>query len=523
MGPTKDSRSATPAVEPGPEVGRIDVTNVSKNFGATRALIDVSLSVAPGEVRALVGRNGAGKSTLVSLLTGLERPDRGELTISGVPASAGAADLACVYQHSRLVPALTVAENVMMGHYPRRRGALIDWSAVRLMAKGPLDDWGLGHLLDALVEDLDPVQAKVVEICRSLSQRPAVLLLDEPTAGLDKQDAERLFGFVDMLRARSVTLIYVSHHLDEIYRLCDSATVLRDARHVVTSNLAQFPKEAVVKAMVGDEAPVGVSMSSPDLIQEEVTKTPDQTSVGLAVDSLIVDGRLESFDLVVRQGECVGIAGLEGSGKTEIGAILAGIRRPDGGRVIVREREVKLGDVPAALSAGISYVPPDRHAEGIIPLMSVSENTTMTATRRLTRTVIPFVFRVLLRRDLDRVYRRLAGQWEIVAASADQPIGELSGGNQQKCVMARGFATEPAVLVMQNPTAGIDVAAKAFIMTTLDQMLNRGTAGVVISEDFEDFSLCSRVLILIKGRVQSVLEGAWTEGDLVSAMQGVEQ
>jgi simple sugar transport system ATP-binding protein len=471
----------------------------------------------------LIGRNGAGKSTLVSLLTGLQRPDEGEVEISGVPASAGAPDLACVYQHSRLVPALTVAENVMMGHYPHRHKSVIDWDAVRSLARGPLEDWGMGHLADALVEDLDPVQAKVVEICRALSQRPGVLLLDEPTAGLDKQDAERLFGFVDQLRTRNVTLVYVSHHLDEIYQLCDSATVLRDARHVLTSNLSELPKEALIQAMVGDGAPSGVSVSKADLVQDEVAKASVETSVGLSIDGLIVDGTLEPFDLLVRQGECVGIAGLEGSGKTEVGAVLAGIRRPDGGQVFVRQRKVRLGDVPAALAAGISYVPPDRRTQGIVPLMSVSENTTMTATRGLSRTVIPCILAILLRRDLERVYRKLAGEWQIVASSPQQAIGELSGGNQQKCVMARGFATEPAVLVMQNPTAGIDVASKASIMATLDQMLSRGAAGIVISEDFEDFSLCSRVLVLVRGQVRSVLEGAWTEGDLVSAMQGVEQ
>jgi simple sugar transport system ATP-binding protein len=514
----------TPAL---PESGAalVEVDSVSKSFGATKALIDVSMSVRAGEARALLGRNGAGKSTLVSLLTGIQRPDRGSVRIAGDTAAAGADAIACVYQHQRLVPALTVAENVMLGHYPRRRGRGISWSRVREEAERHLAPWGLDSLAGLPVEQLDPVQAKVVEICRALTQSPRVLLLDEPTAGLDRDDAERLFAVVDHLKVRGVTLVYVSHQLAEVYRLCDSATVLRDARQVVTAPLGELPMEALVAAMVGEDAPqLGARVGEAPADAPSVVASADSDApLRLSVHGLSVPGRVDSFDLEVRSGECIGIAGIEGSGKSEIGAVLAGLRRPASGQVSVDGESVPLGDVRGALRAGIAYVPPDRHAQGLVPMLSVTENATMTAARRLARRPVPGLPSVLLPSTRERAYDRLAQEWEIVASSHKQEIGQLSGGNQQKCVMARGLATDPAVIVLHNPTAGIDVAAKASIMSTLAGIFAAGACGVVISEDPDDFALCSRILVVFQGSLAAVLEADWTETDLVSAMQGAKQ
>jgi len=512
----------SPAVWPEAGRGIIDVRDVSKSFGSTRALVNVSMSVAVGETRALVGRNGAGKSTLVSMLTGLQRPDEGEVWIAGAPASAATA-VACVYQRSRLVPALSVAENIMLGHYPRLPSGAIDWRRVNAEAERHLGPWELSGLVSEAVEDLDPVQAKVVEICRALSQNPRVLLLDEPTAGLDRRDAERLFTFIDRLKNQKVTVVYVSHHLDEIYRLCDSATVLRDARHVVTAPLSELPKQALVNAMVGEYASQDAGRAFSAKVNSSVRgrlRLGNDAIANLTIRGLAISDVVDDFDLDVRKGECVGIAGLEGSGKTEIGAALAGLLKPTAGSIRVSGRRYSLGDVRSALAAGIGYVPQNRNIQGMVPLLAVSENATMTAARRLARTFIPGILNVLLKGDRDRVFGRLAQQWQIVASSPDQPIIELSGGNQQKCVMARGIATEPKVLVLQNPTAGIDVAAKASIMKSLQEILSRGASIVVISEDADDFALCSRIVVLNKGRLGSQLNSDWTERDLVSAMQG---
>lgn len=506
--------------EPESGAGLIEVREAFKSFGATRALIGVSLSVAAGEARALVGRNGAGKSTLISLLMGLQRPDAGSVRIAGNRAVAGAADISCVYQHSCLVPVLSVAENLALGQHPRRAGVAVDWGRIRAQAERHLASWELAHLAEALAEELDPVQAKVVEICRALIQRPRVLLLDEPTAGLDHDDAERLFAVVDRLKAQGVTLIYVSHHLEEIYRLCDSATVLRDARAVVTAPLRELPMSALVAAMIGEDTPTELTAHAG---RAPAPAVEADAPVRLSVRGLTVAGLVHGFEMDVRRGECVGVAGIEGSGKGAIGAALAGLVRPSEGTVSVDGDRVPGGDVRAALAAGIACVPPDRHAQGLVRSLSVSENATMTAMRRLARTFVPWLVSVLRKRDRDRTYRRLADEWEIVASSPDQLVGELSGGNQQKCVMARGLATDPAVLVLHNPTAGIDVAAKASIMSTLEQIFARGAGGVVISEDPADFALCSRILIVFKGRLTASLGEDWTESDLVSAMQGADR
>ncbi|MCW2992937.1 MAG: transporter ATP-binding protein, partial [Conexibacter sp.] len=494
----------------------IVIEGATKRYGPTLALDAVSMVVPAGEARALVGRNGAGKSTLVSLLTGVERADGGRVAIDG--------DVACVYQRSRLVPAMTAAENVLLTQYPRRAGGMVDWPTLRAIAGERLAAWGLGAEADTPVERLDPVAQKVVEICRALAQEPSVLLLDEPTAGLDKRDAERLFAVVEALKREHVTLVYVSHHLDEVYRLCDSATVLRDGRHVVTAPLTELPLRGLVAAMVGEDAESGVAAHAgagadprPSTRRVRGGATTPGAGVLLDAQGLHVGSRVHGVDLAVAAGECVGLAGIDGSGKAEVGAVLGGLLAPTAGTVLLAGQAMALGDVRAALRAGVGYVPEDRHARGMVPLLSVAENATMTSARGLVR-------RGILR-DGDRVdaYERLAEEWEIIASSPQQPIGELSGGNQQKCVMARALATDPRVLILQNPTAGVDVAAKASIMTSLEERLERGSGVLVVSEDPDDFALCARILVIVKGRITARLDSNWTEGDLVSAMQGAEQ
>lgn len=496
----------------GIQSSQIEVRNVSKTFGRVRALSDVSMSVQAGETRALLGRNGAGKSTLVGLLAGMLQPDGGEISIAGQKVT-DAGSVSCVYQHSRLVPAMTVAENIVIARYPRMVGRGILWGEVERIAREALEPWGLPHLANKKVQDLVPVQKKVVEICRALAEKPKVLMLDEPTAGLDRQDAEHLFEYIENLKKQKVTLIYVSHHLDEVYRFCDSATVLRDSRVVVTSPLSELPMNALISAMTGEAQHSAMPASA----RKDVPATAE---IGLSIKGLAVRGAVEGFDLDVRRGECVGIAGIEGSGKAEIGSVLAGLTLPSAGVVSVGGRMHKLGDVPAALEAGIGYVPESRHQQGMVLGLSVSENSTMTAMRRLSQPFIPGIFRILRPSLMRQVYERLARQWNIVAAGPDQPISELSGGNQQKCVMARALATRPDVLVLQNPTAGVDVAAKASIMRTLAEILARGASIVVISEDADDFVLATRIVVVNHGRIGRELGKDWTHRELLSAMQG---
>jgi len=511
-----ETSTERPAAMPGVQPPQIEVRRVSKAFGPTRALIDVSLTVRRGETRALLGRNGAGKSTLVGLLTGMLRPDSGEIVIGGEAAGA-ARSVSCVYQHSHLVPAMTVAENIAIGNYPRRPGRRIDWKAVRARAVDALRPWGLEHVVDRPVEKLEPVQVKVVEICRALAQNPLVLMLDEPTAGLDRQDAEQLFTFIDTLKQKSVTLIYVSHHLDEVYRFCDSATVLRDSRVAADAPLDCLPKAELIAAMTGEAQAENQSRWTAPARRTAVSGT---AGIGLTIKNLSVPGRVHDFSLQVARGECVGVAGLDGSGKAEIGAVLSGLLTPASGTITIGDRRYRPRDVRTAIDAGIGYVPPNRHQQGIVPQMTITDNSTLTAVRKLSRKVVPGVLSALWPSDCRRVFERLAAQWDIVAASPDQLISQLSGGNQQKCVMARAIATHPEILVLQNPTAGVDVAAKASIMRSLEDMLRRGLALVVISEDADDFVLASRIVVLNHGRVVDELGAEWTDRELVATMQG---
>ncbi len=503
--PPHDATHAAPAIE---------VVGVSKRFGPTRALRDVSMTVPRGASRALLGRNGAGKSTLVSLLTGIDTADEGEIRIAGTVAAGQDERIGCVYQRSSLIPALTAAENVLLRDYPRGRAGLIDWGALRRRARAELDAWDIGALANTPVSALDPVHRKAVEICRALVVEPEVLILDEPTAGLDKRDAERLFALLGRLRERGVTLIYISHHLDEVYRVCDSVTVMRDARHVVTSDLEAMPMDALVAAMVGPEAPATAAERARDVsVSDELLVTA--RGVG-------VPGEVGPVDLEIRRHECLGIAGLEGSGKADLARALAGLL-PRTGTLTVAGRAVAAGSVPGALDAGVGFVPEDRHFDGLVPGLDVSENSTMTAVSRIARRIAAGLPRITLRRGRDDVYRRLAETWQIKASSPRQSIAELSGGNQQKCVMARALATEPQLLVLVNPTAGIDVSAKASIVATLGTVLDEGAAVLVVSEDPDDFVLCDRVLVMFKGRISTELRSGWDEKELVSAMQGAEQ
>lgn len=511
---TRSDSAVTSGAPAATAVPAIEIIGVSKRFGPTQALRDVSMTIPRGASRALLGRNGAGKSTLVSLLTGIDVPDAGEIRVAGEAATGQDDRIGCVYQRSSLITGLSAAENVLLRDYPRRRGGLIDWRALRERARTELDRWGLGDRADVPVADLDPVHRKAVEICRALVVEPEVLILDEPTAGLDKRDAERLFALLGGLRERGVTLIYISHHLDEVYRVCDSVTVMRDARHVVTSSLAAMPIDDLVAAMVGPDAPAEVA--------ERARAVEVDGEVLVAARGVAVPGGVGPVDLEIRRHECVGIAGLEGSGKADFARALAGLL-PRVGTLTVGGREVVPGSVPAALAAGVGFVPEDRHHDGMVPALDVSENATMTAATRLGRRLAAGLPRVLRRTQRDQLYQGLAETWQIKASSPRQTIAELSGGNQQKCVMARALATQPDLLVLVNPTAGIDVSAKASIVGTLGHVLDDGASVLVVSEDPDDFVLCDRVLVMFKGRISTELQSGWSEQELVAAMQGAEQ
>jgi simple sugar transport system ATP-binding protein len=489
------------------------LSDVSKSFGPTLALDEVSVSIGAGEARALLGRNGAGKSTLIAIITGLLHPDSGSVAFGSGTQRHAADAVACVYQRSTLVPGLTAAENILLGAYPTRMG-LVDWAEVDRRARSLLSEWDCEWLADELVETLDPVHKKIVEICRALGGGADILLLDEPTAGLDSEATERLFEHIASLRRRGVTVVYVSHYLEEVFQVCDSVTVLRDGRNVMTASLGGLTVSDLVDAMVGEFDELAEPGTPPETwtTADDVEKRPTV----LRVEGLSAGPLLERFDVEIAEGECVGLVGLEGSGIVEVAESLAGVRVPGAGSVWVDGKAVALGEVSRSIRHGIGFLPEDRQASGFVPGMGNEENATMTILDRIRNRL-----RLIHTGRRRAIYNDLARAWNIKAASAEQFTEELSGGNQQKVALARAFAGKPRVLVLVNPTHGVDVAAKASIFESIAaSVVSEHRAALIVSTDDTEFETCSRLLVMFRGRVVAELTPPWSETILAAAVQG---
>ncbi|MDB4873460.1 MAG: multidrug transporter ATP-binding protein [Gemmatimonadales bacterium] len=489
----------------------IVVERVSKSFGPTRALADVSLSIERGESRALIGKNGAGKSTMMSILTGLVAPDSGSVRVLGDEAHSDFGAVGCVYQRSTLVPAATAAENISLNQYPTSR-RLIRWREVRRRAVETLGEWGCEHVADVPVERLDPLERKIVEICRVLSSGPRVLLLDEPTAGLDRPAVQQLFANIASARARGVTVIFVSHHLHEVFEVCDSVTVLRDGRLVSTDRLDRLTVPDLVEAMVGESA----TQAAAEIKEHRAARHVDRTHPPVLVaEGLTAAPKVRGVGLDLRAGECVGLTGIDGAGHMQVAEILTGQRAPDAGRVTLDDKTVPLGSIRGCMAAGIGFTPEDRHISGYVPALSVAENATLGVMNRFTDRFHRIDFR-----KRNKAYQQLAQEWSIKAHGVWQATEELSGGNQQKVVLARSVASAPRVLVLVNPTAGVDVQAKNSIYSTIDGLKGQGQSVLVVTSDDGDLEICDRVLVMFQGEVVSELHPPFSETALATAVQG---
>ena len=489
----------------------IEARKVSRRFGQTLALDKVSLAVAPGESRALVGRNGAGKSTLVSIMTGLDAPTHGSVRFGGHPAppitdrSAWRSQIACVYQHSKLVPSLTVAENLFLHRQPHKRG-LVSWRTMRAAARRLLDDWAVTVGVDAVVGDLTVGERQMVEIARSLSIGTRIVVLDEPTAELESQAVQRLFAQIADLRERGISFIYISHYLDEIFDICQSVTVLRDGRLALEADLGDVAKSDVISAMVGDhETPARQpqrlgSNSDAEVIEIRGIKLGDTKS---------------PINMTIRAGECVGLAGLAGSGKTTVAEIVAGLRPPPAGEVRVGGDLVP-GNVADAIRRGVAYVPPDRHRQGYVPGLGIAENIALPVMGELGK------WSWLSLRRRNAMAGTLAAELDIVGSSLEQPVGELSGGNQQKVVMARALSSKPRALVLVHPTSGVDIASKSALFAAVGRAQEAGTAVLLVSDEMDELAICDRITVIFDGEVVAHFDAGTPERELVAAIEGVD-
>ncbi|MCU7730066.1 sugar ABC transporter ATP-binding protein [Actinoplanes sp. KI2] len=493
----------------------VEVTGVTKRYGPTVALDGVDLVVAPGQTHALVGRNGAGKSTLVSILTGLQAPDAGRVTFGGRPAprladrDAWRQLVACVYQKSTISPALTVAENLFLNRYDRGRTGLINWSATRRRAGELLAAWSVDVDPRALAGDLSVEQRQFVEIARALSFGARFIILDEPTAQLDGAAINRLFERIRHLQKQGVTFLFISHHLQEIYEICDVVTVFRDARRIVTAPVAELPRTDLVAAMTGDAAFTER--------QEDLRTVDAAAPAALSVRDLTgADGVYRAVSFRIAAGEIVGLAGAAGSGRTEVAETVVGWRSAVAGQVEIVGRRPRPGSVPAALAAGAGFVPQDRHRQGFVPGMSVADNGTLSVPARLGR----FGFINTGRRDA--IASGLIKNLAIKTPSPRLAVSGLSGGNQQKVVMARALADDPRLLVLINPTAGVDVRSKEFLLDKVQQTAGSGAGVLIASDELDDLRVCDRVLVMFRGRVTTEFGRGWHDHELVAAMEGMD-
>ena len=469
---------------------RIELRGISKRFAATAALTDVSMDLRAGEVQALVGENGAGKSTLVKILAGVHQPDTGTILLDGVPtlihgpAHSRALGIAVVHQEPRLFPDLSVAENVFIGHAPSGRLGSIDWRGMRRAAQALFTELDVQFDVGAPVRGLSMADQQLIEIAKALSVDASVLILDEPTASLSAHEVDRLFTIVRRLRDRGVAILFVSHRLDEVFALCDRTTVFRDGRHVITMTTGELTTADLVRHMVG----------------RTVSLFPRiETTVGevmLEVSGLTRAGVFRDVGFSVRAGEIVGLAGLVGAGRTEVARVLFGIDRRDGGEVRLGGRLVDFATPSAAMSEGIAYLPEDRHQEGLVLDFTIAQNVTLP--------ILPRLFpRFLIRAATERaVATDHTVQFNVRMTGVDQEVGALSGGNQQKVVLAKWLASGPRVLILDEPTRGIDIGAKVEVHRLISELAASGLAIILISSDLpEILAMSDRIIVLHEGRV----------------------
>ncbi|HEX6762781.1 MAG TPA: sugar ABC transporter ATP-binding protein [Gaiellaceae bacterium] len=487
------------------------ISGLHKRFVGVHALRGAELTVERGELHALVGANGSGKSTLINILSGQIAPDGGTITLAGDRLRLGrsehalAAGIATVTQETTLVPQLSVAENILLG--PRKvRGPLgIDWQATRGRAAEILELLGARFPVDVRIANLRPDQQQLVEIARAISMNARLLLLDEPTSSLTEDEVDALFSLVRSLQERGLTTIFVSHRMSELFAIADRITVLRDGRTVESGPVSSYDPKRIIELMVG-HAP-------------EPTVAPARVEPGdrplLRVDDLS-SGHVVGAAFTVAAGECVGLAGLTGAGRTELLDTIFGLRRATHGRIQLDGRELRARRVTDAIARGVAYVPGDRKNLGLILSMTLAENVVMPATSARRRLLVPS-----RKRERARV-SAVVGDFGIRAASPDVPVATLSGGNQQKAVLAKWMHTGPRLLLMDEPTRGVDVAAKAEIHRLLAEARSRGVGILVSSSENEELQLlCDRILVMFRGRIVAELDrAAATDANLAHFAMG---
>ena len=486
----------------------ISLMNLTRQYPGVRALDNVSLEIGASEVIGLVGKNGAGKSTLIKILAGIDRQDSGEIFINGepmphgfVPATAHRRGLAFMHQELANVPDMTVAENVALGTpLPKRFGALVDWKALGRRVSGILAGLDPAIAPERRVRDLTMVQQRMVMIARALYHHARLLVLDEPSTSLTEAEIGQLHRIVRQMKADGRTVIYVSHRLREIVDITDRVVVMQDGRVTLQRPTSEVSEATIVAAIAG------LSPISPPAPRQALTPMRNKASseVLLKVEGLSRAPVIENVSFELRSGEILGIAGLVGSGRSELVRLIAGADHPTGGTVRLRGERLKLGSPLRAVRAGIVLLPEDRRHQGLVLDMTVRENTTLASLARHRSGGLPIISQAREK----ATSRSLIDRLSIKTPDTERPVRLLSGGNQQKVVLAKWLARENHVLIFDEPTQGVDVHAKAEMFAQIRSTVQENRAAIVISSDFSELvALSDRIIVLREGRMVGMLEG----------------
>jgi ribose transport system ATP-binding protein len=475
---------------------RVELRNISKAFGGVAALKDVTLKAAPGEIHALMGENGAGKSTLMKILSGALQKDGGEIFIDDEKVNikntydSKELGIGIIYQEFSLVPDLTVAENVFFNQLSKG-SRWMKWDKLKREAATIINNIGFDINTGVKVSSLSIAQQQIVEIAKALSEKVKVLILDEPSAVLGPTEVQKLFETLHTLKSEGVTIIYISHHLSEIFKIADRVTVLKDGISTQRLLVAETDKETIIKLMLGRSL--------------NAMFPPRNAVVGgevIRVEDIYVSGKVKGVSLRVRSGEVIGIAGLVGSGRTETVRGIFGADKLSGGKVFVSGKKVNFRSPADAVKQGIGMVPEDRKRQGVLLPLSIKHNVTLANFRGITGKLGFVRFG-----EENKKSRELIKKLAIKAVNENAPVGSLSGGNQQKVVLAKWFNRDCKVIIIDEPTRGVDVGAKIEIYNLINELAAKGAAVIVISsETAELMGICDRILVMREGKVQGTLE-----------------
>jgi len=484
------------------------VTDVSKHFGGVHALTGITLEARAGEVLGLVGENGAGKSTLVKILTGIHRPDSGEMRLAGArympdgPQAAAAAGVAAIQQEPLMFETLSVAENILIGAQPRRgRRGPIDWAEMRRRARHVLDRIGARIEPETPLRALSVAERHLVALARALSQEARLIIFDEPTAALSQAEIRHLYGIIEGLRDAGAAVIFISHKFDEIFRICDRYAVLRDGASVGAGPIRGTDEAALIRLMVG----------------RELSEIYPKTEVAIGAPVLEVRGlshptEFDDITFTLRRREILGFYGLVGAGRSEAMEALFGLKPEASGEIVIDAAPAAIDSPAAAMAAGLAYLPEDRQAHGALLPLSIADNIALPVLGRLSPAMIDRPGRV---RALAERYARRA---EVKAASWRQAVAELSGGNQQKVVLAKWLATEPRIVILDEPTRGIDVGTKATVHRDIGALVADGLSVILVSSELEEvLGIAARLIVMHRGRIAARFERSEFSSDAVMA------